>query len=100
MHFIQFATAITVLHQYLHHSCLASKCQWSFIIIAIIIITSILCGQSLDFAEFPSSVITEVESGVERVAVFRCRHEVIDAVISWQMSMNGSPSRLYPDVGI
>ena len=51
----------------------------------------------LYFAKFPSSVIVEVESGVERAAVFRCRHEVIHAVISWHMSMNGSPSRLYPD---
>ena len=49
-----------------------------------------------DFAESPSSVTIEVENGVEREAVFRCRHQRIDAVISWQM--NGSSSRLYPDI--
>ena len=38
----------------------------------------------------------EVETGVERDVVFRCRHRRIDAVISWQI--NGSFSRLYPDV--
>ena len=38
----------------------------------------------------------EVENGVERDAVFRCRHQRIDSSISWQI--NGSSSRLYPDV--
>ena len=49
---------------------------------------------SSDFAESPSSVTIEVENGVERDAVFRCRHQGRDAVISWLM--NGSSSRLYP----
>ena len=50
----------------------------------------------LGFTETPSSVTIEVEHGVERDAVFRCRHQRIDALIIWQI--NGSTSRLYPDV--
>ena len=46
-----------------------------------------------NFIEIPSSVTIEVESGVEIDAVFRCRHQCIEAVISWLM--NG---RLNPDV--
>ena len=38
----------------------------------------------------------EVDNGVERDAVFRCLHQRADASISWQI--NGSSSRLYPDV--
>ena len=48
------------------------------------------------FAESPSSVTMEVENGVERNAVFRCRHQRSGAAISWQI--NGSSSTLYPDV--
>ena len=50
-----------------------------------------------NFMEIPSSVTTEVENGVEMDAVFRCRHQHIDAGISWLI--NGSFSViLYPDV--
>ena len=49
-----------------------------------------------NFIEIPSSVTIEVENGVEMDAVFRCRHQRIDAVISWLI--NGSSSRLYRDV--
>ena len=38
----------------------------------------------------------EVDNGVERDAVFRCRRQHVDAFISWQI--NGSSSILYPDV--
>ena len=50
----------------------------------------------LGFAESPSSVTMNAENGVEREAVFRCRHQRIDAVINWLI--NGSSSRLYPGV--
>ena len=53
-------------------------------------------GLAGSFAESPSSVTIEVENGVERCTVFRCRHQRLDAVITWQI--NGSSSRLYPDV--
>ena len=49
-----------------------------------------------NFIETPSSVTIEVENGVEMDAVFRCRHQCIDTVISWLI--NGSSSRLHPDV--
>ena len=49
-----------------------------------------------NFVEIPSPVTIEVENGVEKNAVFRCRHQRIDARISWLI--NGSSSRLYPDV--
>ena len=38
----------------------------------------------------------EIEDGVQRNTVFRCRHQCIDAVISWQI--NESSSKLYTDV--
>ena len=50
----------------------------------------------LGFAESPSSVTMNIENGVDREAVFRCGHQCIDAVLSWLI--NGSSSRLYPDV--
>ena len=53
-------------------------------------------GLAGSFAESPSSVTIEVENGVERDAVFRCCHQRRDALISWLI--NGSSSRLYPDV--
>ena len=46
-----------------------------------------------DFAESPSSVTIEIENGVERDAVFMCRHQHIDAAIWWKV--NGSSSRQY-----
>ena len=49
-----------------------------------------------NFIEIPSSVTIEVENGMEMDAVFRCRHQHIEAGISWRI--NGSSSRLYPDV--
>ena len=50
-----------------------------------------------NFIEIPSPVTIEVENGVEMdAAVFRCRHQCIDAGINWLI--NGSFSRLYPDV--
>ena len=49
-----------------------------------------------NFIEIPSSVTIEVENGVMVDAVFRCRHQRIEAGISWQI--NGSSSRLYLDV--
>ena len=49
-----------------------------------------------NFIEIPTSVTIEVENGVEMDAMFRCRHQRVDAVISWQI--NGSSSRLNPDV--
>ena len=55
-----------------------------------------MIGNCSGFAETPSSVIIEVENGVERAAVFRCCHQCIETVISWHV--NGSSSRFYPDV--
>ena len=49
-----------------------------------------------NFIEIPSPVTIEVENGVEMDAVFRCRHQCLDVGISWLI--NGSSSRLYPDV--
>ena len=50
-----------------------------------------------NFVEIPSSVTIEAENGVEMdAAVFRCRHQRIEAGISWLI--NGSSSRLYRDV--
>ena len=49
-----------------------------------------------NFIEIPSSVTIEVENGVEVDAVFRCRHQRIEAGIHWLI--NGSLSILYPDV--
>ena len=49
-----------------------------------------------NFIEIPTSVTIEVENGVEMDAMFRCRHQRVDAVISWQI--NGSSSRLNHDV--
>ena len=49
-----------------------------------------------NFIESPYSVTIEVEDGGEMDAVFRCRHQRIDARISWQI--NRSISVLYPDV--
>ena len=49
-----------------------------------------------NFIEIPSSVTVEVENGVEMDAVFRCRHQHIDAGISWLI--NGSSSRLHRDI--
>ena len=40
------------------------------------------------FAESPSFVTTEVENGVERDAVFRCRHKHIDALINWEIMVH------------
>ncbi|MCG8621986.1 MAG: hypothetical protein MJE68_08340, partial [Proteobacteria bacterium] len=56
----------------------------------------IATGMTGNFIEIPSSVTIEVENGVEMDAVFRCRHQCIEAGISWLM--NGSSSRLHPDV--
>ena len=53
-------------------------------------------GVTGNFIEIPSPVTIEVENGVEKNAVFRCRHQRIEAGISWQM--NGSFSGLYCDV--
>ena len=49
-----------------------------------------------NFIEIPFPVTIEVENSVEMDAVFRCRHQRIDAVISWLM--DGKSSKLYPDV--
>ena len=49
-----------------------------------------------NFIEIPSSVAIEVENGVEMDAVFRCRHDRLDAQIGWLI--NGSFSVIYPDV--
>ena len=52
-----------------------------------------------NFIEIPSSVTIEVENGVEMAmdaAMFRCRHERLDAQIGWLI--NGSFSRLHHDV--
>ena len=49
-----------------------------------------------NFIEIPLSVTVEVENGVEMDAVFKCRHGRLDALITWLI--NGSFSRLYPDV--
>ncbi len=49
-----------------------------------------------NFIEIPSPVTIEVENGVEMDAVFRCRHQRVDAQIGWLI--NGSSSRLYPDI--
>ena len=49
-----------------------------------------------NFIEIPSFVTIEVENGVEMDALFRCRHQCIEAVISWLI--NGSSSRLNHDV--
>ena len=49
-----------------------------------------------NFVEIPSSVTIELESGVEMDAVFRCRHQRMNAVISWLM--NGSSSRRNRDI--
>ena len=49
-----------------------------------------------NFIETPSPVVIEVENGVEMDAVFKCRHQRIDAAISWLM--NGSSSKLHRDV--
>ena len=48
-----------------------------------------------NFIESPSVTI-EVKDGGEMDAVFRCRHQRVDARISWQI--NGSFSRQYHDV--
>ena len=50
---------------------------------------------SSGFAESPSTVMIVVENGMERKAVFMCRHQHIDADISWRI--NGSSSRRYDD---
>ena len=55
-----------------------------------------MIGNYSGFAETPSSVVLEVENGVERAAVFRCRHQRIDAEIGWLI--NGSSFRVYRDV--
>ena len=55
-----------------------------------------MIGNYSDFAKTPSSVIIKVENGVEEAAVFRCRHKRIEAIMNWRV--NGSSSRLYPDV--
>ena len=49
-----------------------------------------------NFIEIPSPVTIEIENGMEMDAVFRYRHQRIDAGISWLI--NGSSSRLYRDV--
>ena len=49
-----------------------------------------------NFIEIPSSVTVEVENGMEKDAVFRCRHQHFDAGITWQI--NGSSSKLHTDV--
>ena len=46
------------------------------------------------FAEVPSSVTTNVSENQN--ALFRCRHERQDAIISWLV--NGTPSSRYSDV--
>ena len=60
------------------------------------LIIIILLGATENFIEIPSPVTIEVENGVEIDAVFRRRHQRIDAVISWLI--NGSFSGLYLDV--
>ena len=43
-----------------------------------------------DFAESPLPVMIEYESDVEKNALFRCRHQLKEANIAWQV--NGSSS--------
>ena len=68
----------------------------SLLPLKLIIILSLAIGVTGNFIEIPSPVIIEVENGVEVNAVFRCRHQRLDAQIGWLM--NGSSSRLYRDV--
>ena len=49
-----------------------------------------------NFVESPSPVIVEVDVDMEVNAVFRCRHQRVEAGIHWLF--NGSLSRLYPNV--
>jgi hypothetical protein len=55
-----------------------------------------LIGVAGNFIEIPSPITTEIENDVEKDAVFRCRHQRKEAVISWLI--NGSSSRIFPDV--
>ena len=50
----------------------------------------------IDFAEVPSSVRTNVSNNQNQNALFRCRHERIDATIDWRV--NGSSNRIYFDI--
>ena len=61
-----------------------------------LIIILLLLGVTGNFIEIPLSVTVEIENGVEIDAVFRCRHQRIEAVISWRI--NGSSSKLHTDV--
>ena len=94
---LSFAATIIVL-QCMYCSSFASKCQWynnnygGLMTLIILIMT----GNYSGFVENPSSMTIEVEEGLQREAVFRCRHQHIDTVIGWQI--NRSTSRLYPDV--
>ena len=61
-----------------------------------LIILLLAIGVTGNFIEIPSSVTIEAENSMEMDAVFRCRHQRIEAGISWLI--NGSSSRLNHDV--
>ena len=60
------------------------------------LIIIILLGVTGNFIEIPSPATIEIVNGVEVDAVFRCRHQCLDAQIGWLI--NGSFSVLYRDV--
>ena len=89
-------SAAIIIHQCMYCSSLASKCQFNSIVPQSNINEINIIDVTGNFIEIPLSVTIEVEDGVMVDAVFRCRHQRIEAGISWLI--NGSSSRLYRDV--
>ena len=92
---LSFCAKVLIL-QCMCYSSLASKCQFNSMMQQSDVNEINIIGMTGNFIEIPSPVTIEVENGMEMDTVFRCRHQRIEAVISWLI--NGSSSRLYRDV--